>query len=416
MFFIEDKKIFHAVNIMYIFNIENFLKDKRSNLFMHRRIVKSPRYYIIGDVSATNILIGVYELRKDGPKLFMRKDFNGNEIENFYEQVLDDIFRVSQIKKENIEAMVLSPAGPILDGKVKMTNAKFSIDSEKTGVPTVLINDFVAIAYAVATLGLRGELESVRLPHSDGSYGKSISFENISIEGAGTGLGEISLHYDYEKKLYFPKPKGSEGGHKFLPCPDFFSDLETAIAFHLQTEYGGYIPHREALCSGRGIQKIFEFLKSINIWRTISEGKELSFDKTQIRDYYEANDKAAIISKLAKNSPNSIFGKTQKIFYRFYGRSGHDMIVHENAWAGHYIAGGAMRKDIFLNEDYKDKTLNSLVLDSYMEGLEEGPTHRDKVNNTPITLITDGEVGMKGALQVAITPEYMQREVHRKSV
>ena len=50
-----------------------------------------------------------------------------------------------------------------------------------------------------------------------------------------------------------------------------------------------------------------------------------------------------------------------------------------------------------------------------MTEFDNGPSHRDWVNEIPVTVIMDRQVGLKGALHVATTPDWMKREQYKKA-
>ena len=95
-----------------------------------------------------------------------------------------------------------------------------------------------------------------------------------------------------------------------------------------------------------------------------------------------------------------------KFFWKTYGRATHDLVVHENARGGVWIAGGIIRKDYAGgNDQYKEK-----VKDWFMTEFTSGPTHRSWVNKTPLHVITDKRAGLEGCIEVGSNPEYFERE------
>ena len=213
----------------------------------------SEKLIIAGDVSATNIFIGLYSKNGELTEPIFEASYKGQKITDFNKQVINDLLKRNNLGSEKISAAVFSPAGPIINGKCKMTNAPFSLSSEEIGVPTALINDFAAIGYCVATRGISEKLENTQL---NPNAGKPVTGEVIGVEGAGTGFGTGRLIYDKEKRLY--NPVGSEGGHKFLPIDSSDSE-EIKIHNWLRNFTRGRKPAYEHVLSGRGIDNLFKY-------------------------------------------------------------------------------------------------------------------------------------------------------------
>ncbi|MDP2926323.1 MAG: glucokinase [Nanoarchaeota archaeon] len=327
--------------------------------------------------------------------------FDGQITTNFKTQVLEDVLNKSSFRPQDITRMVLAAAGPT-DGKTcQMTNARFFLDTSQYGIKSVIINDFEGVSEGIGSHILRfQELKLLLLPHLDGSYGDAFPLGNIGILGAGTGLGEGRLFFSNNRY----KPKASEGGHKFLPT-DSTKPEEIEIARYLSSRYyGGRIPHSESVLSGRGTEHVFDYLLA----RSIARG-EFNLPNSAIEEFEGTKDKPEAISRLAKKYPDTIFGKTEDFFYRVYGRASHDLVVHENARDGLYIAGGIMRKNIEINPG--SAIIDKRVLRPFMEEFDNGPSHRDWVNKTRVYVVMDKEVGLKGAKYVASNPEVFNEKL-----
>lgn len=358
------------------------------------------RLVIAGDVSATNILMAIVALSKDGEKrVIKKKAYEGQKITDFNSQILEDLLNDAGLSREDIESLVLSPAGPIIDqGRYcKITNAQFEIDASKTGIQTALINDFKAIGYAVASLGMKGGIKTVQLRHLGGSYGKGVKGGRIGIHGAGTGLGTVRLHYDVSNDLYVPLD--SEGGHKFLAAdPSDQTDVE--LIRWLATYEDGNLPVLESVLSGRGIVHICAyFLSKLDNEERERISKELE----------GAEDKAAFIAKKAKEDRESVFGKTMKYFWMHYGMALHDLALHENATGGIWVAGGILRKNILDKGGEIDPYVEQLIMDYF----EKSRTHAHILREIPVYVIMDPEIGLRGAIEVAANRRYMEREMYR---
>ncbi|HRZ85374.1 MAG TPA: glucokinase [Candidatus Paceibacterota bacterium] len=343
--------------------------------------------YLVGDVSATNVLIEIF-----GNGLVKQFSYNGQEIYDFKREVLEDSIRKSGIKFQDITRMVFAAACPT-DGKFgKMTNAPFSLNiNDYWGIDALIMNDFEGVSEGISGY-LSGvhELKLLPLLHLNGFYGNEVDKENIGVIGAGTGLGEGRLFFSGGRY----KPKSSEGGHKDLPInPRNKKEIEIATYLSLQY-YGGRIPHSESVLSGRGTKQVFDYLLA----RNIVTGDCFIPDEA-IREFEDIKDKSEAISRLAKKYPDSVFSETDEFFNRIYGRACRNVAVHEKAIGGLYIAGGIMRKNIETKQG--SEVIDSRIWQSFMEEFDNGATHREWVNQTPVNVILDKEVGLKGAKYVA---------------
>src|SRR4030042_1732594 len=165
----------------------------------------------------------------------------------------------------------------------------------------------------------------------------------------------------------------------------------------------GRKPNYEDVLSGRGIERIFDFFA----YQYIKQGRA-----KEISDFLEqkkkSEDKAEYIGEAAAgNNPHKIFSDTMDFFWKTYGRSLHDLAVHENARGGVWVAGGIIRKHYSKSrkKQYRDYIENTI-----MEEFNSGKTHRDWVGQIPVNAILDKRVGLEGCIQVAINEEYMRRE------
>jgi len=360
-------------------------------------------YVIYGDVSASNILINLDAIYGNGKIVSVIKaHYDGQKITDFNNQVLNHLLGVVGIREEQVKSIVLAPAGPISPDRriCDLTRAHFHVDCATIRIPTALINDFSAIAIAVATLG-QSELSCIQLPHSDGNYGEAKDSQNIGIHGPGTGFGTSRLVYDSQAGFYQPLP--SEGGHKFL-APDITDSTDVKIIKWLCRYTNGRKPHLEAIMSGSGIENVCEYFRN-----QLDDQEKLKYG----RQLEAAEDRAAYIAEQAKRKPDSIFGKTMYYFFKHLGMALRDLAVHEIALGGVYIAGGITRKNIEMVPGSGE--LDTNIARIIMEEFDSGPSHSEWVNSIPIYVIMDPEVGLKGTLEVALNPDYFEKYVYKKS-
>jgi len=156
--------------------------------------------------------------------------------------------------------LALSFAGPVGGEVLKLTNNPWVIRpglmAERLGVERcTIVNDFGAVAYAVATL------PDEHFRHICGPERALPDVGVISVVGPGTGLGVAALlrrpdHYDVIE---------TEGGHvDFAPLDSLEDKILTQLRRHFRRV------SIERLASGQGLWNLYEALGAI-------EGRDLTF-------------------------------------------------------------------------------------------------------------------------------------------
>jgi glucokinase len=243
---------------------------------------------------------------------------------------------------------VFAVAGPVENGnRCLPPNIAWEIDltrSELSGVlpPTVLINDFVAQAYAC------------RSPIADSARailpGKAVSGAVIAVVGAGTGLGKATLvPLDHGRYLALP----SEGGHALFP---FVSPREQAYAEFLRQKSGQPQLIGDLVVSGNGLRHLHWFLS----------GEELSARE--------------VIARLQPSSETLAWAAT------FYGRVCRNFALEVLARGGIYIAGGVAARSPQL-----------LTHPNFQREFIDCPAMAHLLQDIPVWLIDNQESGLWGA-------------------
>ena len=229
---------------------------------------------------------------------------------------------ISSYKIENIEAVCLGIAGPIINGVCKTTNLPWTIDSKELQIvcntsKVKLLNDLEATAYGILYLN---EDEFVDVNPN----GKKVD-ANRAVIAAGTGLGEAILFYNGEN--YYPI--GSEGGH----C-DFAAQnsLQDELLVWMRKRHPEHVSV-ERLVSGIGIYTIYEFLKEKNFAKESKIMLELN----------ESDDKNAMVTKCALEG-DTLCTKAIKIFVEIYGAEAGNLALKSLSLGGVYIGGGIAPK------------------------------------------------------------------------
>jgi glucokinase len=156
-------------------------------------------------------------------------------------------------------AAAVSIAGPVIDGRVKMTNGAWALDlaaaRESLGLETIIaLNDFAAIAHAVA------QVSADQLLHITGPDEPLPQQGTITVIGPGTGLGVAHLH----RFAGGYHVQATEGGHIGFAPQD---EIDDRILASLRSRHGRVVTER--VHAGSGIVEIYAALG----------GSELSDDR-----------------------------------------------------------------------------------------------------------------------------------------
>lgn len=152
---------------------------------------------LAGDVGGTKTLLALFEIRDNKLVEQKSKKYASNDYESL-EIILTDF--LNDVKSK-IEYAAFGVPGPVIDGKAKPTNLKWSLDAKKISSQfniskVKLLNDLAATAFAVPYLNKTEIIEIKK-----GS--EKLLSERFAVIAPGTGLGEAFLICEDKKKLFF---------------------------------------------------------------------------------------------------------------------------------------------------------------------------------------------------------------------
>jgi glucokinase len=168
---------------------------------------------LAGDVGGTKVSLALYDFIDGNLKHARDKQYPAKEYSGLEEIVKE--FIVS----EKVTAACFGVPGPVRDGRLRLTNLPWTLDSRELAVDlkidyVFLINDLQANGYGIAELGAE-QIYTL-------SEGDPRQMGNRALISAGTGLGENFMIWD--GRDYVPYP--SEGGHAdFAPRNEDEIDL-----------------------------------------------------------------------------------------------------------------------------------------------------------------------------------------------
>jgi glucokinase len=254
-------------------------------------------------------------------------------------------------------------AGPVVDGKSKLTNLPWVLDSaamgKDLGVPVSFINDLEATAYGLAGLG-RDELATL-------AEGDPAAKGNMAIIAPGTGLGEAGLYWDGERY----HPFATEGGHTDF-SPRTAKDVE--LFYALQQQFGHV--SWERLVSGMGIKNIFHCLTT----------KHRGPLPEWLTERMKEEDPAAVISQAALKHEDLVCAETMELFVRYLATEASCLVLKLMATGGLFLAGGI-----------PPKILPLLQTDNWTRNFDNNGRMHELSDKVPVHVVLNDKMALMGA-------------------
>lgn len=274
----------------------------------------------------------------------------------------------------------LSIAGPVEDNVCTPTNLPWIIDGnaieKELGIPTRIINDFMAISYSLPLLDVDNPEQITKLPHPGGACPEQDGVMR-AVVGAGTGLGVGFLAEVDGRFIAYP----SEGGH--VSFPGFDEETRDFEAYMVGRD--GPLLDVELLVSGQGITNIFHYFKD-------HRKVEMDAVLTEIAKA-DDSDKPPMISKHAES--HEVCADVIRLFVKLYGRFSGDMAIAFMCEQGLYLAGGIASKNerFFLENDLFMKHFEATY----------NPNINRVLKSIPVFIVKDYAVSLYGAANAAVS-------------
>jgi glucokinase len=317
---------------------------------------------LAGDVGGTKVHLALYSFDGGRLKVVRERRFPAHEFASLDAAVKTFLAGGS---REEIVAACFGCPGPVRDGRLKLTNLAWTLDTRELarllGIERVfLINDLEANGYGIPELAA----ESVVTLHE----GDAAAVGHRGLIAAGTGLGEALLIWDGERH----RPIASEGGH----C-DFAARTEREIALleYLRRKLGGRVSW-ERVVSGLGIQNIYGFLRDV----------EKIEEPEWLRERMAAEDPNAVIGACAEDGSSELCRETMQTFAAAYGAEAGNIALKVLATGGIYLGGGIA-----------PKTLTMLASGGFMQAFLDKGRLSPLLESIPVRVILDESCALLGA-------------------
>jgi len=320
--------------------------------------VSGANMMLVGDIGGTHARFATVDVSGSTPwRLQHRQDF---EIElPSFEDALRRYMQHSGLASVPVSASI-AVAGPVTDGQAQLTNRTWVISEQELrrfGCQyALLINDFVALAFAVDTLGA-ADLRIL------GPQLTGLDDEPISFLGAGTGFG-VSCLARYRDRMV---PMATEGGHiGFAPS----DEQEVAVWQQMSRRFGRVSVER--ILSGPGLEGLYQALEQVSG----RQAPELS------------------AAQIVANAGNGDAGCAAAVtmFCAIFGSVAGDFALAHGARGGVYIAGGIAQK-----------IEQALARSSFRTRFESKGRLSPYVKAIPTTLILSGDAALLGAARAGVT-------------
>ncbi len=265
-------------------------------------------------------------------------------------------------------SICLGVAGPVMHGKVKLTNLSYTIDSEEIarhyGLASVtLINDLEATAYGLPQLD-RDQVITL-IGEEDIQPG------NMAILAPGTGLGEAGLFWDGE--CY--RPFATEGGHcNFAPR----TDLDVELFQWLRSQYG--VVSWERVLSGPGIASIHQFLVEVKK-RSVSAAHAEAVQYAS-----ESKNLPALISGAALENAEPVCIEAMQLFVQYLAHESANLVLKMKATGGLLLGGGI-----------PPKISSLLTSGQFTEAYLDAGAMRHLIEDVPVYIINNDRAALLGA-------------------
>ncbi len=323
---------------------------------------------LAGDIGGTKVHLALYDFA--GGRLVAVRDhkFPASEYPS-----LDQVVKAFLVdgEREKVAAACFGCPGPVRDGRLKLTNLPWTLDTrdltKSLGMEHIfLINDLEANGYGIPELAAES---IVTLQEGD-----TQAVGHRGLVSAGTGLGECLLVWDGKLGRHLPLP--SEGGHGDFAARN---PREIALLEYLLRTLKGRVSI-ERVVSGLGIQNVYRFLRDD---QKLEEPKWL-------RERMEAEDPNAVIGQCAEDGSSEICAETMRIFASAYGAEAGNVALKVLAAGGIYLGGGVAPKSLKIMQDGE-------FLKAFLDKGRLSPL----LQSVPVRIILDETCALLGAAAYA---------------
>ncbi len=319
---------------------------------------------LIGDIGGTKTILAFYST-ENGPRAPLAETTYHSAGYETFESMVGQFLQNEKIR---VERACFGVAGPVVNGRARITNLTWEVDAAKLQATcnltaVSLLNDLESVAYAIPILAPEDIFTlSAGNPEPGGS---------IAVLAPGTGLGEGYLTSD--KGSYCAH--ASEGGHaSFGPV----GALQVGLLNYLNKKGYTHVSYERVCSGGPGIPNLYGYLKSTGIEEPAWLAEKLA----------SGGDPTPIIFSAAQDPerPCQLASATVELFVAILGAEAGNLALKILATGGIYLGGGI-----------SPRIINELQLPAFLEALRSKGRFRRLLTNMPVHVIMNSKAGLLGA-------------------
>ncbi len=289
---------------------------------------------LAGDLGGTKTVLSIYSF-KNSPRKIFHKYYASAEWKSF-ESILLNFINELPNDISIIQYGCIGVAGPVFEGKAKITNLGWNLDSEKLSSlakieKIELVNDFSVLLFGIPFFK-KSQYEIIQ---GNLNRNENCVKQSVAIIGAGTGLG-MAKGLIKHKNIYVSP---SEGGHReFSPR----NEDEWRLVNWLKTNLNLERISIERIVSGKGLGMIGKWKltepEALNhpLQKTI---KEIEAQKANSFDF-----PSLVYQQAKKGDP--LMSEALQLWLSAYGSASGDLALQELCYSGLWIAGGTASKNL----------------------------------------------------------------------
>jgi glucokinase len=309
---------------------------------------------IAGDIGGTKTDLAIYSLESGPHAPLAERQVHSADYPSLQAMVSEVLAQL----KTPVDVASFDVAGPVINGRAKITNLPWVMDEDSLtsylGLRAVhLMNDLEAVARAVPVLRASDVITI--------NEGDAVVNGPIAIIAPGTGLGESFLTWNGSQYV----AHGSEGGHSDFAPTD---ERQIRLLRFLLPRWGHVGVER--VCSGIGIPNIYEFLRDEEKIPERDETAELiasSKDRT----------KAIVEAALDPQNPSALCRATIEVVVSILASEAANLALKVLATGGVYLAGGVALH-----------LLTALQEPRFMQVFTKKGRFEDMMKRIPVRIIT----------------------------
>ncbi|QBD77709.1 glucokinase [Ktedonosporobacter rubrisoli] len=318
---------------------------------------------LAGDIGGTKSNLAIFSSEAEIRKPVLEATFPSAQYSSL-EELIHTFLSQNDVR---VEAACFGVAGPVIEGKAKVTNLPWELDKERLQrelkIPAVhLMNDLDAMAHAIPLL----EAEDVYTLNE----GQPEAHGTLAVIAPGTGLGEAFLTWNGTRYQAFP----SEGGHAdFAPT----NEAELDLLRYLWKRYG-HVSY-ELVCSGKGLPNVYAYMRECtplkeHAW--VTEQLDAQGDHTPL-----IVQAALDVERVSERSQAAV-----SMLVAILGAEAGNLALKVLATGGVYLGGGI-----------PPRILSYLKEEQFMQSFKNKGRFAEMMTNIPVHVVLNPKLALLGA-------------------